>query len=405
MKVETGDLDLSGFNLLAGNEESSDLGTSLFNDDPEKKGEESENEKSGIIDERTSKDNNDFKIQTKYDLDEDEEEEEEDDDSSEEEKETKTSKKSETKKDLKNKEEENEEDEEDNEEDDDSDNSPFLTFAKFLDENGIADYDEENFEDSEAGLLAMVNKSVEKGVKAYKESIPDEAKKFLEYLEAGGDPKQYVENSQSIPNYRGLSDDMLSKESVQKALVTDWMRLQGYSDEEIGETLEDYEESGILEKQAKRIHPKLVGKQKEYEDNILNTQKEQHQKQIEAHKEYIESIKKSIDNAEDIAGIPITKKAKDEFFKYVTESNKEGKTKLLQDIEADPDAQLKMAWFMYNKFDFSKIETKAKTKVSSKLRDNLSNLDSSLKLKGKSKGSAKKKDSDELDLSSFKRLL
>lgn len=399
MKVETGDLDLSGFNLLAGNEENSELGASLFNDDPEKKETESENEKAGVIDERTSKDNDDFKIQTKYDL---EEEEEEDDDSLEKE-ETKTSKKEEAKKDLENKEEENVENEEDIEEDDD--NSPFLTFAKFLDENGIADYDEENFEDSEAGLLAMVDKSVEKGVKAYKDNIPEDAKKFLEYLEAGGDPKQYVENSQSIPNYRGLSDDMLTKESVQKALVTDWMRLQGYSEEEISESLQDYEESGILEKQAKRIHPKLVGKQKEYEDNILNTQKEEHQKQIEAHKEYIEGIKKSIDSAEDIAGIPITKKAKDEFFKYVTESNKEGKTKLLQDIEADPDAQLKMAWFMYNKFDFSKIETKAKTKVSSKLRDNLSNLDSSLKLKGKSKGSTKKKDSDELDLSSFKRLL
>lgn len=401
MKVETGDLDLSGFNLLAGNEENSELGASLFNDDPEKKETESENEKTGIVDERTSKDNS-IKIQTKYDLEEEQEEEEEDDSLEKEKEETKTSKKEETKKDLENKEEENEENEEDIEEDD---NSPFLTFARFLDENGIADYDEENFEDSEAGLLAMVDKSVEKGVKAYKDNIPEDAKKFLEYLEAGGDPKQYVENSQSIPDYKGLSDDMLTKESVQKALVTDWMRLQGYSEEEISESLQDYEESGILEKQAKRIHPKLVGKQKEYEDNILNTQKEEHQKQIEAHKEYIEGIKKSIDTAEDIAGIPITKKAKDEFFKYVTESNKEGKTKLLQDIEADPDAQLKMAWFMYNKFDFSKIETKAKTKVSSKLRDNLSNLDSSLKLKGKSKGSTKKKDSDELDLSSFKRLL
>jgi hypothetical protein len=64
-----------------------------------------------------------------------------------------------------------------------------------------------------------------------------------------------------------------------------------------------------------------------------------------------------------------------------------------------------MAWFMYNKFDFSKIEKKAKTKVSSTLRDNLSNLDSSLKLKGKSKGSSSKRDTEDLDLSGFKRLL
>lgn len=401
MKVETGDLDLSGFNLLAGGDSDDlDTGASLFKEAPEEGGEE--DGKGGIIDARTDKDDAGFKIETKDSLieesdeDEDEEEEEKDDSFK-----SKTSKKKESKKVEEDDEEENEEDDSENSDDD----SPFLTFAKFLDENGVADFDEEEFEDSEEGLVKMIDKTVEKGINAYKESIPDEAKKFLEYLEAGGDPKQYVENSQSIPNYRGLSENQLSKESVQKALVTDWMRLQGYSEEEIGETLEDYEESGILEKQAKRIHPKLVGKQKEYEDGILHNQKLAKERQIKEYEEYVEGIKKTIDSAEDIAGIPISKKVKDDFFKYVTDSNKEGKTKLLQDIEADPEAQLKMAWFMYNKFDFSKIEKKAKTSVSSKLRDNLSNLDSSLKMKGKSKGSSKSKDSDELDLSSFKRIL
>ena len=60
---------------------------------------------------------------------------------------------------------------------------------------------------------------------------------------------------------------------------------------------------------------------------------------------------------------------------------------------------------MYNKFDFSKIEKKVKTNVSSKLRDSLSNLDSSLKMKGQAKRTRVAKDTSDLDMSSWKKIL
>jgi len=251
----------------------------------------------------------------------------------------------------------------------------------------------------------MMDKTVQNAVDKYKKSVPNAATAFLEYLEAGGDPKKYIENSSSVPDYKGLSDQLLQKDSVQKALLTDWMRLQGYSDEEILESLTDYEESGLLAKQSKRVHPKLIQKQLEYEKNLVSQQKEQHQEQVEAYKTYVDNIKKSIDAKEDIAGFEISPRKKEDFFNYITESDKEGKTRLLQDIEADPDSQLKMAWLMYNKFDFSNIEKKVKSKVSSKLRDSLSNLDSTAKMKGSSKRKKKATDTQEMDFSSWKKLL
>ena len=171
------------------------------------------------------------------------------------------------------------------------------------------------------------------------------------------------------------------------------------------DSLKDYEESGLLEKQSKRIHPKLVAKQQEYEENLVVKQKQQHQEQIDAHKSYVEGVKKSIEDKDEIAGFELSKRKKDDFFKYITESDKEGKTRLLQDIEADSDSQLKMAWLMYNKFDFSKIEKKIKTKVSGKLRDSLSNIDSSTKMNGSSKRKKKATDTQEMDFSSWKKLL
>lgn len=400
-KIETDDMDLSNFNLLASDavvsENQGEIATlepTVFTSDPETKSE------SGVKDKRTTKEP-ELKMKTVESLEEtlEKEEEEKNEEDIEEEKEEDKEEAEKEEEETKDKKEET------SEETEEEDVSPFKNFANFLHENGIADYDPEDFEDSEAGLLTMMDKTVKNAVQKYKESVPTKAAAFLEYLEAGGDPKTYIENSQSVPDYKGLSEDLLTKESVQKALLTDWMRLQGYSDDDIVDSLKDYEESGLLEKQSKRIHPKLVAKQQEYEENLVVKQKQQHQEQIDAHKSYVEGVKKSIEDKDEIAGFELSKRKKDDFFKYITESDKEGKTRLLQDIEADPDSQLKMAWLMYNKFDFSKIEKKVKTKVSGKLRDSLSNIDSTTKMSGSSKRKKKATDTQEMDFSSWKKIL
>jgi cbb3-type cytochrome oxidase cytochrome c subunit len=398
--------NLSAFNLLAGEVNIPNGGEikngaptlfdkPLIEDDEE---EEEEDADSGIKDKRTSKKDDNFKIQNRMNDDEEEEEEEEDEeeedeDEEEEEPQSKKKEKKATKK------------EEEEEDDSNESDSPFKTFASFLHEKGIADYDPEDFEDSEEGLLKMMDTTVKKSIEKYKESVPKAAKEFLEYLEAGGDPKTYVEKSTSMPNYKALSEEALGKESVQKAIIGDWLAAEGYTDEEIEEMVEDFEESGLLEKQAKRMHPKLVKKQENFEGSILEDQKKAREAQIEAHEAYIADIKKTIDAADEIAGFELPTRKKEEFFKYITEANKEGKTKLLADIEADPQAQLKMAWLMYNKFDLSKIEKKVKTKVASKLRDSLSNLDSSLKLKGQAKRTREASDSSDLDMTSWRKAL
>ena len=409
-KNETNDdMDLSAFNLLAGEVNIPDGGAiktgapTLFDTPPTDEDDDLDKD-SNIKDKRTKKEPS-VKIQQRDSLfdDDEEEDEEEDEDDDEDDSDDKKPKPSDKK--SSKKEEVEEDDEEEEEEDDEDSDSPFRTFASFLHEKGIADYDPKEFEDSEEGLLKMMDTTVKKSVEKYKESVPKAAKEFLEYLEAGGDPKSYVEKSTALPNYKALTEDALGKESVQKALIGDWLASEGYTDEEIDEMIEDFEESGLLEKQAKRVHPKLVKKQENYEGSILQEQQRAREEQLKAHEDYIADIKKTIDEADEIAGFDLPTRKKEEFFKYITSVNKEGKTKLLADIEADPKAQLKMAWLMYNKFDFSKIEKKVKTNVSSKLRDSLSNLDSSLKMKGQAKRTRVAKDTSDLDMSSWKKIL
>jgi len=239
---ENGEVDLSNFNLLASDavitEEGVDVISepTVFTSDPEK--EDTKKEEKKVKDKRSTLEPA-LKVKTVESLEETLEEEttEEDEEEKEEVAKKSTSKKEET------------DDEDDDEQEEPGEElSAFQNFANFLHENGVADYDPEDFEDSEKGLLDMMDKTVSNAVDKYKKSVPNGAAAFLEYLEAGGDPKKYIENSSSVPDYKCLTDQLLEKDSVQKALVTDWMRLQGYSDEEISESLTDYEESGLLAK-------------------------------------------------------------------------------------------------------------------------------------------------------------
>src|SRR5690606_15743347 len=61
----------------------------------------------------------------------------------------------------------------------------FAPFAKLLSENGLFEYDEENFEDSVDSLLEGYNKAVESSVKKVVDSYPDTVKELVEHINNG----------------------------------------------------------------------------------------------------------------------------------------------------------------------------------------------------------------------------
>lgn len=288
-------------------------------------------------------------------------------------------------------------------EEDEQGTSPFIAMAEFLGEKGIVEFDPEKFDDSESGLEELVQGSIAKGIEEYKNSLAtDEAKAFLEYLENGGDPRRYIE-SQATVDYAALD---LENENVQKAILRDYLKIQDYTDVEIEETLQDYEDSGIMEKQAARAKTKMVSYQEQHKTQILVEQKEQAKRQRAAQEQQINDLHKTIETIDNIAGISLDKTTRTRLFDHITKpvDRKTGKTQLMINFEKDPNVQLKMAYLDMIGWDLSKLEKKVESKVASKIKASLNNYtDSSKRLKGTSITEKEAKNSD-AEFSAFKTL-
>ena len=155
---------------------------------------------------------------------------------------------------------------------------------------------------------------------------------------------------------------MLSKdEALQKSIIVDLLKTQGYTPEEINQELVDYVDGGILANKAKRALTKLQIIQEEQKANLVELQRKQKIEMEKQEREFFEDLKTTINAQEELLGFKLTAKEKDDFYQYITKVDKKtGKTGLQKDLETDKDAQLKQAWMMYKKFDTSTIKEQAK---------------------------------------------
>ena len=289
----------------------------------------------------------------------------------------------------------------------DEEETVFKTLATEFSNKGLLAEIGEDFEDSEEGFAALIDKTVENRVKEYKDSLPEVAKNFIDYIQAGGDPQHYVDSRTNIDYNRISADRLAENVAAQKEIVHNLLVKEGYEPDEISEEIADYEDGGVLANKAKRALGKLQRYQAAEQSEMIAKQKAEAEAQKEQYNQFLSDLKKDIDTRDDIAGFELTsKKQRDSFYNYITKvDRKTGKTQLQLDNEADPEAQLKMAWLYFNKFDFSKVEKKAKTKATSDLKARLQKAtDSSSKLKSKRKTSSPDDALNE-DFGGFKRIL
>tara|TARA_R110000744_G_scaffold260846_1_gene375738 strand:+ start:2403 stop:3581 length:1179 start_codon:yes stop_codon:yes gene_type:complete len=269
--------------------------------------------------------------------------------------------------------------------------------AKHLKEEGVLEFEEDDFEDSEEGLVNAVKSQIKKGVKDYKENLDPLAQQFLDYIEDGGDPQHFTKAYSTVDFAKIDTDSLKGKSELQKQLVAELMRREGYDREEIVDEIQDLLTGNVLNGRASRSLRKLQNLQQKERATLLQSQKDENEKKKETQVNFLNSLRDNIDGKEDIAGFPINKKQKNAFYEYITKPDrKSGKTRLVIDSESDKDAQLKMAWFYFNKFNFEKVEKKARTKAVSNLRTNLERASgvSRGKLKSKSRTKTSGSDSD-----------
>lgn len=279
--------------------------------------------------------------------------------------------------------------------------SSLKVFASWLGEQGLVDYNEESFEDSEDGLKTLVGATIEREVQNYKNSLPEDVHKLVEFVEAGGNPKDFME---AYYNNKSWGEYEVDSDAAQKVVLREYLRAQGEEDEDIEETLDTYEVSGILEKKAKVALNKLQAYEKSYQEQLIEAQKKYDAEQKVLAKKQYEDFKSNLYSKEEIQGFKLTPKMKDNLWNFIMVPDKTGKTGLQKHNETNENAQFLYAYLAMNEWDLSKLERQVKTKVNSELASKLSNFkDGRSKLKsGQSDGFG---DQRKNNFSAFKQAL
>lgn len=268
-------------------------------------------------------------------------------------------------------EDETEESEEESEEVEDTENKESLMklFTKELYQDGIIDFDDtdEEFEDSKEGVKKLVDKTVKNQVNKWVDSLPDEYQKFLEFVQNGGRPKDFLDVYYGNHTWEGFG---IEDEDSQKLVISEALRLAGDSEEDIKDMIDEWSENGTLSKRAKSFLPKLQKNEISQKEEILVKAEEEKKAREKYNKNYWESFKTNLFSKDEVMGFKLTPKLKEKVWNSLTTIDpKTGKTDYQKAVENNKDAVILFALQAATGFDKSKLETQVKTKVSNQFHE------------------------------------
>ena len=152
----------------------------------------------------------------------------------------------------------------------------------------------------------------------------------------GVHPKEYLQTYSSIQDFQNAD---LTDVDVQKQVVIEGLRLQGFEDEDIKSELKEMEEYGTLEDKAKKYHKVVVKKQEEKLKEIQETEKRKVQEEARKDASYRESLNKILSKkleTKEFDNIPVTEDFAKETFDYLyTKKWKTPAGKLITDFEKE----------------------------------------------------------------------
>lgn len=268
------------------------------------------------------------------------------------------------------------EEDEDEDEPDGKTDGIFKTFTTNLAEKNILDVDIEKIEDTEEFLETAVEETVNKRFeRLLTDKLGDDGIKLLSFIEAGGDPRQFINTFYSNHTWEEFD---IESEAAQKVAVKEQLRIDGYEPQEVEEMVTEWEELGSLKKRAITALNRLKKIETDQKANLLTLQAEKDKEKRQAQETYWNNFKKDLETREDIKGFKLTPKVKDNLYNFITVIDKKtGKTAYQEALANNTDASLMFAYLAMNKFDVSKLEKQVESRVSSKLAATLKNYKTS----------------------------
>lgn len=188
-----------------------------------------------------------------------------------------------------------------------------------------------------------------------------------EYVRNGGSFEDFYQRQQQSMSYDNMD---MEDESNQKAVIREYLRYQGYEDDQINRKIERYEDGDLLEDEAndavvrlKSIQQQQIAAQELQQQQAKRAQEEQAQ-------EFITNLTNTISSLDNIRGIKIPKSDQKELFDYITKVDADGYTKYQKDFNANMINNLIESAYFTMKGDTLLNEAKStgRTSAANKLR-------------------------------------
>jgi len=227
---------------------------------------------------------------------------------------------------------------------------------------------DEKFESME-DVVDFIQAVVEENSKPQYASV--ELARMDEFVRNGGSIKDYIENTSA-----DIEPDKVDIESYeeQKRIIREHLKTKGYSGDKIERAIERYEDAGVLKEEAEDALDMLSEYKEQMSEKLLEEQKNQRAALIQEQQKYVESVKDEIEALNDIRGIPLTKREKQELFEYIFKPSKNGRTRYQEDYIKSQRNMIESAFFTMKGDAFvQKVQKKATSEAASRLRKKLAN--------------------------------
>ena len=199
-------------------------------------------------------------------------------------------------------------------------------FDAFAEQLGWEVTDEEKPKSVE-DLIGYIEDVVEENSKP--QYADDRIARLDEYVKNGGNFEDfYNKMSQSI-EYDNLD---IEDEDNQKLAVRDYLKLSGYTDEQISKKIERYEDADMLADEAEDALERLKLYQKQQVEEQQAAQEEARRQQQEQAQQFVTNLNDTIGNLKSIRGVAIPKEDRKLLFDYITKVDANGLTQYQKDF-------------------------------------------------------------------------
>ena len=171
----------------------------------------------------------------------------------------------------------------------------------------------------------------------------EEVRAYDEYVRNGGNLREF---------YKAAVDGRVDTESVdmevsfdQKKVLSEHLVNQGYSEDRISKMLKRYEDAGVLEEESQDALELLKDYNSKNKQKLLEEQEKSAQLMEEQQQKFVGAVEESIKNLDDIRGVKISTKDRQELLEYILVPDAEGYTKYQRDYMGDIKNLLESAYF------------------------------------------------------------